>query len=160
MIKSILIVCIGNICRCPMAVATFAQKLPDVQLSSAGIYAAAGAPADPFSIELMRRRGLDITAHRGQQLHAWHCESADLILVMDVLQKQFIEKHYPTTRGKLFRLGEYGRFDIFDPHQRPRSEFERCLKLIDQGVDDWVERIVASRSPRSQPSRGQAQTTD
>lgn len=143
-----------------MAVATFARKLPGVQMSSAGIYAVAGAPADPFSVELMRQRGIDITAHRGQQLRAWHCESADLILVMDKLQKQFIEKHYPTTRGKLFRLGEYGQFDIFDPHQQSRGEFERCLTLIDRGVDEWVARIVASRSPHSSLRHGPVQTAD
>ncbi|AMP15037.1 low molecular weight protein-tyrosine-phosphatase [Collimonas pratensis] len=159
MINSILIVCIGNICRCPMALAMFARKLPGVQLSSAGIDAVVGAPADPFAIELMRRRGIDIEAHRGQQLRAWHCESAELILVMDLPQKQFIEKHYPTTRGKLFRLGEYGRFDIFDPHQKNLGEFERCLTLIDRGVDEWAARIVASRSPRRPATHGPVQIT-
>ncbi|WP_211441161.1 low molecular weight protein-tyrosine-phosphatase [Collimonas humicola] len=147
MIKSILIVCIGNICRCPMALGLFARKLPGVQLNSAGIDAVVGAPADPLAIDLMRLRNIDISAHRGEQLRAWQCASADLILVMDLPQKRFIEKHYPTTRGKLFRLGEYGRFDIFDPHQGGRSDFERCLALIEQGVDDWTARIAASGSP-------------
>lgn len=132
-----------------MAVALFARKLPGVRLNSAGIGAVVNAPADPLSIDLMRQRNLDISAHRGQQLRSWHCESADLILVMDLLQKQFIEKHYPTTRGKLFRLGEYGQFDIFDPHQMGRDEFERCLALIERGVEDWSARIAASGSPRS-----------
>ncbi|WP_211462231.1 low molecular weight protein-tyrosine-phosphatase [Collimonas silvisoli] len=141
MIKSILIVCIGNICRSPMAAALLAQELPDVELRSAGIDALIGQPAAPYSIELMQRRDIDISAHRAQQLQAWQCEIADLILVMDTRQKQIVEEQYPTTRGKLYRLGQYGKFDVFDPYRLDRDQFEDCLRLIEQGVADWVSRI-------------------
>jgi protein-tyrosine phosphatase len=143
LIKSILIVCIGNICRSPMAAALLAQKLPAVELRSAGINALIGQPAAPHSIALMQQRDIDISAHRAQQLQAWLCESADLILVMDAQQKQIIEEQYPTTRGKLYRLGQYGQFDVFDPYRRSREQFEDCLRLIEQGVADWVSRIEA-----------------
>jgi protein-tyrosine phosphatase len=141
LIKSILIVCIGNICRSPMAAALFAKKLPGLHCRSAGIGALIGQPAAQDSIELMEQRDIDIRDHRAQQLQSWLCDSADLILVMDIEQKQHIEKQYPTTRGKLFRLGQFSQFDVFDPYKRPRDEFESCLRLIEQGVDDWVKRI-------------------
>lgn len=126
-----------------MAAALFAQKLPGLECRSAGIGALIGQAAAPFSVELMQQCDIDISVHRAQQLQAWLCDSADLILVMDLEQKQYIEKQYPTTRGKLFRLGQFSQFDVFDPYQRSRDEFENCLSLIEQGVADWAKRIDA-----------------
>lgn len=124
-----------------MAAALFANQLPGLHCRSAGIGALIGQPAAPHSVELMKQRDIDISEHRAQQLQSWLCDSSDLILVMDMEQKQHIEKQYPITRGKLFRLGQFSQFDVFDPYKRPREEFESCLRLIEQGVADWVRRI-------------------
>jgi protein-tyrosine phosphatase len=141
LIKSILVVCVGNICRSPMAAALLAQQLPELECRSAGIGALIGQPAARFSIELMQQSDIDISAHRAQQLQEWQCDAADLILVMDGEQKQHIEKQYPTTRGKLFKLGQFSQFDVFDPYRRSRDDYQNCLCLIEQGVADWVRRI-------------------
>ena len=62
---------------------------------------------------------------------------------MDLEQKSAIEREHPLARGKVFRLGEFGKFEIFDPFRLGRDEFVKCLNLIDQGVDAWVKRIHA-----------------
>src|SRR5690606_19571912 len=106
MIQSILVVCIGNICRSPMAEGLLKQRLPEKHIYSAGLGALVGHPADPLAIELMQQQGVDISDHRAQQINAQLVNQADLVLVMDLEQKRHVEKHYPASRGKVFRLGE------------------------------------------------------
>jgi protein-tyrosine phosphatase len=139
--NSILVVCIGNICRSPMGEAIVAAKLPHLQVSSAGIGALVGNHADPIARELMAERGLDIESHRARQLTSLMCQKADLILVMDEEQRLHINQRHPFARGKLFRLGDVGQMDIPDPYRLGRSAFEQALQLIDAGATAWVERI-------------------
>ncbi|MDP9894164.1 protein-tyrosine phosphatase [Variovorax boronicumulans] len=139
--KSVLVVCIGNICRSPMGEALIAAALPNIKVSSAGVGALVGQPADALARELMAKRGLDIESHRARQLTSRMCQEADLILVMDEEQRLHINEKHPLTRGKLFRLGEVARVDIPDPYRLGQPAFERALKLIDDGASAWVERI-------------------
>ena len=139
--KSVLVVCIGNICRSPMGEALIAAALPQLEVASAGVGALVGQPADPIARQLMAERGLDIEAHRARQLTNLMCQQADLILVMDEEQRLLINQRHPLTRGKLFRLGEVARVDIPDPYRLGRPAFEQALQLIDAGASAWVERI-------------------
>ncbi|OAK61369.1 protein tyrosine phosphatase [Variovorax paradoxus] len=139
--RSVLVACIGNICRSPMAQALLASALPRLQVLSAGLDALVGQPADAWSRELMAQRGLDIEAHRARQLTAAMCQEADLILVMDEAQRHYLHQRYPLTRGKLFRLGEAAGMDVPDPYRSGRPAFERSLQIIDAGTAAWVERI-------------------
>jgi len=139
--KSVLVICIGNICRSPMGEALIAAALPQLEVASAGVGALVGQPADPIARQLMAERGLDIEAHRARQLTNLMCQQADLILVMDEEQRLQINQRYPLTRGKLFRLGEVARVDIPDPYRLGRPAFEQALQLIDAGASAWVERI-------------------
>ncbi|WP_420991445.1 low molecular weight protein-tyrosine-phosphatase [Cupriavidus sp. 30B13] len=145
MIKTVLVVCIGNICRSPMAEGLLKQDLPDINVVSAGLAALTGQPAEPYAVELMRDRGVDITGHRAQQLSRSMATSADLILVMDNTQRQEIQRLYPATTGRVFRMGELGKFDVPDPFREARPAFENALQLIQRGVAAWVPRIQALR---------------
>ena len=139
--KSVLVVCIGNICRSPMAQAMLAAALPGVEVTSAGTGAVIGAPADPTAQAIMNEHGLDIAAHRGRLVSMTMCQQADLILTMDEEQRRFIEKRYPFARGKVFRLAEAAKIDIPDPYRRGRAAFEHAHRLIEAGVESWVGRI-------------------
>lgn len=142
MIKTILVVCIGNICRSPMAQALLRQSLPGVSVISAGIGALSGYPADPSAVEVMAHHGIDISEHRAQQLTGSLVSRADLILVMDGAQKQEIHRATAKT-GSVFRLGEMEQFDIADPYRKQLTAFEEALEMIQRGVDAWVPRIRA-----------------
>lgn len=85
--------------------------------------------------------GTDLSAHRAQQLVGWMCQTAELILVMGQDHKTRIEQQYPLVRGKVFRLGESGKYDIEDPYKQPRAAFEAAYVAIAQGVADWAPRI-------------------
>ncbi|KVO72878.1 protein tyrosine phosphatase [Burkholderia ubonensis] len=139
--RSILVVCVGNICRSPMAEGLLRERLKDVEVRSAGLDALVGKPADNHSIELMEERGIDIRPHRARQLGAHECRRADLILAVEDRHRRAIEHAYPFARGRVFTLGHYGRFDIADPFGQERRKFEECLEMIEMGVDDWVQRI-------------------
>jgi len=146
MIRHILVVCVGNICRSPMAEALLRDALKgreEVVVESAGLGALVGEPASGFSVELMQERGLDITGHRAQQLTPELITRADLILVMESGHRRAVDENEPTARGKLYRLGEWQDLEIPDPYRQPREAFEETLKLIDKGVADWVERLKA-----------------
>ena len=139
--QNILVLCIGNICRSPIAEALLRQQFPDKTIASAGLGALVGYPADPMSIEVSAEQGVDLSAHRARQLSSWMCQAADLILVMEQRHKVEVEQLHPLVRGKVFRLGELGKFDIEDPHRKPREAFDTAYAHIARGVADWVPRI-------------------
>ena len=155
MINNILFICIGNICRSPMAEGLLKQRLPEKAVYSAGINALIGAPADRLSVQVMWENGIDISAHRARSLGAWMVSGADLILTMDQDQKRFIELRYPGSRGKLLRLGEFGHYDVPDPFRQGLAAFRASHDLIVQGVDDLVARIGhvgGGRTPNNEPA--------
>jgi protein-tyrosine phosphatase len=144
MIRHILVVCVGNICRSPMAEAVLRDALREqegVTVESAGLGALVDEPASGHSVDLMRERGLDITGHRARQLTPELVGKADLILVMESSHRRVIDDNEPTARGKVFRLGEWQDLEIPDPYRQPRDAFAAALEKIDKSVGDWVERL-------------------
>lgn len=140
-IRNVLVVCIGNICRSPMAEGLVAAELPGIQISSAGLHALAGQRADPIACELMDARGISLEKHRARQLNLDMCQRADLILVMDREQRRTVQERYLFAAGKVFRLCEFSDQDVPDPYRAGRGVFERSLALIEGGAQQWVKRI-------------------
>jgi protein-tyrosine phosphatase len=147
-ISSIMTVCIGNICRSPVAEGLMRQALPECKVWSSGLHAVIGASADPTAQALaLDVGGIDISAHRAQQVQAWMCTQADLILVMEATHLRELTQRYPLARGKICLLGEFGSelasapYDIADPYQQPRAAFEAAHTAIAQGVAQWASRI-------------------
>ncbi|MEJ7686824.1 MAG: low molecular weight protein-tyrosine-phosphatase [Variovorax sp.] len=139
--RNVLIVCIGNICRSPMAEGLMAAAMPGIRVASAGLQALSGQQADPLARELMNERGIDLGAHRAQAMNMDMCQRADLILVMDREQRRSVQERYLFAAGKVFRLCESNGHDVPDPYRADRGAFQRSLALIEHGAQQWVNRI-------------------
>lgn len=110
-------------------------------VSSAGLGALTGHPPDPKACRLMIEKGIDISDYRACQLNKEMIRKADLILVMESAHKIAIEESEPSTKGKIFRLGEWGGFDIPYPYNQDLSAFVKTFDLIEQGIAKWVPKL-------------------
>ncbi len=142
MFNNILVVCIGNICRSPMAEALLKARAPSgVQVHSAGIGALVNKPADPLAVQLMQARGIDITGHRARQLMPEMVDQAELILVMEEGHQRYIRSVSPAACGKVHTLGKWLEQEIPDPYKKSPEFFASTLALIEQGVNAWSEKL-------------------
>ena len=113
----------------------------DCVVSSAGLSALVGHPPDAKACQLMMKKGIDISGYRARQLNKDMIRKADLILVMESSHKSAIEESEPCAKGKVFRLGNWGNFDIPDPYQQNLSAFVKSFNLIERGVSEWLIKL-------------------
>lgn len=146
MVKSILVICTGNVCRSPMAAYLLKRALPDCAIASAGLAPPVGAPADPRAARLLAIEGLDLSGHRARAVDARMVASAQLVLVMESDQRLDLESLFPQARGKTYRLCEFAQTDVPDPYGCSVSMFSIVLELIKLGIASWSAQIEASTS--------------
>ncbi len=145
-IKSVLVVCLGNICRSPYAEIKLRQlnKLQQkeiLKISSAGICAMVGEPANINSIKVAKERGLDLNHHIAKQLTGDLLKEFDLILVMDLEQKNTIEKDYPFSFGKVHSIGKWRNEEVQDPYGKPYLAYLKMADHIDACLNDWILKL-------------------
>jgi protein-tyrosine phosphatase len=145
-IKSILVVCLGNICRSPYGEIKLKELIKlqakeVVKVSSAGIYAMVGEFANIHSIKIGKERGLDLSNHIAKQLTIELLKEYDLILVMDLDQKIIIEKKYPFSFGKVHSIGKWRNEEVHDPYGKPYPAFINMADHIDECLNDWLLKI-------------------
>ena len=140
-VKEILVLCTGNICRSPIAEALFVRELSPrgIRVSSAGLGALEGYPADPMALRVCADIGIDLTPHRARQVKREHLAGADLVFVMEASQRFRIMEAYPFATGKTFLLDQT---DIEDPYRLPAEAFLKARDQISQAVQKWVPRLV------------------
>jgi len=105
-IRRVLLVCTGNICRSPLAAVMLERALTqrnarDVDVRSAGTGAWDGAPASEGAYLVALENGLDLSGHRAQLLTRDLVEGSDLILTM--------ARHH---RARVDELGGQGRVSV------------------------------------------------
>lgn len=140
--QTILNVCLGNICRSPMASGFFSKHYSNKHILSAGIEALVGNSVNAKAQQSMARlHQIDISSHIAQQINYELIHQADLILVMSNRQVYRLIERWPTVTGKVFRLGHWQSLDIVDPYGKSQLDFDQCSKIIENCVQDWIHRI-------------------
>jgi len=135
-------VCVGNICRSPMAEALLKKQRPQLNVFSSGIAAPIGKPAAPFSVELMLEKNIDLHEHRSQQISSELISDSDLILAMEQRHIDSIHSKFPEARGKVHLLGKWlDNQGVPDPYKKDKKAFVAALKLIELGLDAWKNKL-------------------
>jgi len=140
---SVLMVCMGNICRSPTAEGVFRHLVREAELAdaihidSAGtLDYHAGSPPDQRAQAHALKRGYDLSAQRARQVRPEDFENFDLILAMDWQNLQELEARCPPQhRHKLMRLMEFApqHGDVVpDPYYGGRDGFEKVLDQVEQ----------------------------
>ncbi len=151
----ILFVCTGNTCRSPMAEriceSLLAKRLgcaiDEVEqrgyvVLSAGLAAGFDGPASASSVETMRKRGLDLTDHRSQQLNETHVRFADHIFTMTRGHREAILSYWPNADTRLNVLRTDGG-DISDPIGGGPAVYEACARQLETEIAKRLDEILA-----------------
>lgn len=143
----IVIVCTGNTCRSPMAETLLRELLRDrlgsedaVRVLSAGVAAGVGSGASPQAVEVMGKRGLDLTGHSSRPLDDAVMNVADLVLTMTRGHRAAILAAWPDKHDRVHTLRRDGG-DISDPVGMPVDVYQSCAEQIDRELAAWVEAL-------------------
>jgi len=153
---SILMVCLGNICRSPTAEGVLRAHLTAagldkrVRVDSVGTGDShVGCAPDPRAIECAQRHDIDIAGLRARRLQYEDFDEFDLILCADrtILHEARVRK--PRTAHAdvelLLDWAGVGNKDVPDPYYGSARDFERAFRLIDAAAAGIVARLSEGR---------------
>lgn len=140
MFSNVLVICVGNICRSPMAQALLLQRVAShLQVASAGTHAMLGSPMDPLAEAVLQMHQVPAPRHQARQIDRAMLHKADLILLMETSQQSSVLKLAPEVRGKTFLIGKWQhQLEIADPYRQPQLAFEQTYEQLSRCVDDWL----------------------
>mgnify|MGYP001112909340 CR=1 FL=1 len=146
----ILMVCLGNICRSPLAHGILESKLPEDRfyVDSAGTAAYhVGNQPDHRSIKVAKSKGLDISTQLARQFKVSDFDSFDLIYTMDQSNYSDIinvaRNNNDIGKVKLFleANNEIINKNVPDPYYGGQNGFENVFNLIDDTCNSLAENL-------------------
>jgi protein-tyrosine phosphatase len=157
--RRILFVCLGNICRSPMAEGAFRRAaeakgvlhLFDIDSAGLGHWHIGQAP-DPRAQHAARKRGIDISSQSARQVKHADFARFDLILAMDGDNYRELVQLAP--REQRQKIGHFLDFapqmatkDVPDPFFGGPEEFDHALDLIEQAADGLLADLLKAELP-------------
>jgi len=153
-LRSILFVCLGNICRSPTAEGLMVNHLASaglaerIRVDSAGIGGwHTGEPPDRRAIAAARKRGVDLTSLRARQVRKSDFSDFDLIVGMDRQNVDDLRRLAPkqsTARIGLWMTEALGRPDeVPDPYYENDRAFDAVFDLCDRAARAFLEKLRA-----------------
>lgn len=146
----ILMVCLGNICRSPLAEGILKSKLPQnlFTIDSAGTANYhTGNPPDNRSIRIGRKYGIDISNLKGRQFEVSDFDTFEMIYVMDesnfknVIKLARSEEDRAKVQFILNEIYPNQNYDVPDPYYGGNEGFENIYKMLDEACDKIAEKL-------------------
>ena len=156
MVKKILFVCLGNICRSPAAEGIFKKKIKDRELENLFVVDSAGTGgwhvgnlADRRMREAALSRGIELTS-RSRKIDDNDLYEFDHILVMDKdnlnAVKSLIKDHTDPINSKIKLILNYSKKsqldEVPDPYYGGQNGFENVLDLLDDAIDKLIDSLI------------------
>ena len=158
MIRRVLLVCTGNICRSPLAAVMLGRALGqrnvrDVDVRSAGTGAWDGAPASEGAYLVALENGLDLSEHRAQLLTRDLVEGSDLILTMARHHRARVDEL--GGQGRVSVLGEYiGKqgddAEVSDPFGGDLAIYRDTYTQLEAFIAAAADRLMREREKEEQ----------
>ena len=149
MIKSVLFVCLGNICRSPTAECIFREKAKisklDIFCDSAGTasWHVGSFPYQPMQLAA-KNRGFDMSQLRARQIKIADFNEFDLLVVMDQENRSNLQNLCPEQSDKVHLLTDYSLEDLeydYVPDPYYTRNFSQTLDIIEASLNGLVKSV-------------------
>lgn len=151
----VLFVCMGNICRSPLAEGVFKRRVAEAGLSrqiasdSAGTHGYhVGEAPDARAQRAAQRRGYDISGLRARQVTHRDFGEFDYVLAMDETNRRLLARLCP--EGQTHKLKLFMQFhahavtrEVPDPYYGGEQGFERVLDLVEEAAQGLLSHLLA-----------------
>ncbi len=144
----VLFVCLGNICRSPLAHALLRHKVRQrgvaeaFEVDSAGTAAYhVGEPPDPRTQDVLRRHGVPVVG-AARQVQAADFRAFDHVLAMDRANLRVLQQQArPAERDRIqLVLAPTTGGEVPDPYYGGADGFDTVYRLLDEALDAWLAR--------------------
>ncbi len=146
----VLMVCLGNICRSPLAEGILTSKVDPkrVFVDSAGTAGYhVGNPPDGRSVAVARKNGLEIAHHRCRKVVVRDFREFDLIYAMDSKNLEDLLKMAPGPKEAqkvklLLEEADLDFVEVPDPYYGTSKDFEKVYEMIDKACGAIVKNLI------------------
>lgn len=146
--RTVLVLCHGNICRSP-----FAARMLERTLAPAGIrvlqagFIGSGRPAPAEAVVAARGRDLDLSEHRSRPLTSDLVQGADLVVVMDAVQRDAVCDVFGARPNQVVLLGDFDPEPIdaraiYDPVDQSVEVFDAVYTRIERCVMELANSLI------------------
>lgn len=149
---SVLFVCLGNICRSPIAEGVFRALLEKHNLSHSIRVDSAGTSGyhegelpDVRSMEICTMHGLDLSGQRSRAVRDSDFEDFEWIVAMDSSNLKELKRRAPThCVARIVRILDYGDGgikDVPDPYYGGRDGFENVYRMLVEALEPFLGEV-------------------
>ena len=148
--RSVLFVCLGNVCRSPFAEHYARRILPAaISVKSSGLYPIFNRSSPESAVAAAKEWGVDLADHRSDVLNDAAVAAADVIFDFDESLHEELGRRFPQAAGKIHRfalLDDRGPLEVADPFGGSLDDFRATYRQIAGTLDQF-------QSPATGPAK-------
>jgi len=139
--RSVLMVCLGNICRSPYAATALASSLNGQKLQvTSGGFIGPDRASPTHAQKAAAALGVDLSAHRSRVVDAAILNAHELVVVMEPSQGRTLSRQHGVPADRILVLGDLDpepipSRTIPDPYGKSEATFLECYRRINRCID-------------------------